>query len=328
MSRMPHAILPALVIALSLPSSALAQWKPAKEVEVVVPNSPGGGNDTLARLIQRIWKDRQIVTASALVSNKPGGAGNVALQYLSQRHADGQSMAIVSVTQQLNYITGNSTVRHTDFTPMAVLLGDYVAFAVRADSPIRTGKDLMDRLRKDPGSASVGVTGIGGNNHVALVMAARSAGVDTRKLRTPVFSSSAESITAMLGGHIDVHSGSVGPLSGQMKAGQIRVIAISSEQRLAGDFAQAPTWKDQGISGVFNTWRGLWGPKGMAAPQLAYWDKALAQLTQSSEWKKELETRMWADDYMDSRATQKYLDGLHAEMRAVLKEIGLAKNMD
>ena len=104
------------------------------------------------------------------------------------------------------------------------MIGDFIGFAVRADSPIMSGKDLLERLKKDPSGLSA--------------------------------------VTALLGGHIDLHIGSVGPLAKQLEAGRVRILAITSDQRLAGPLASIPTWKEQGIAGTFNTCRGLWGPKG------------------------------------------------------------------
>ena len=317
----------ALLAAIALPAFG-AEWKPAAQVEIVVPNAPGGGNDAVARMMQRIWQDKRLVAASGVVVNKPGGGGNTTLNYLAQKPGDPQTMAVVSVTQQLNYIVGTSTHRHRDFTPLAVMIGDFIGFAVRADSPIVTGKDLIDRLRKDPSALSAGITAIGGNNHIAYVLAARSAGIDTRKLKTPVFQSSGESVTALLGGHIDLHIGSVGPLTKQLEAGRVRIVAITSDQRLTGPFAPIPTWKEQGIAGTFNTWRGLWGPRGMGADQVAYWDGVLERVSRDPQWKENLDANHWHNDYRNSRDAVRYLDGLHVEMRDVLKELGLAKQLD
>jgi putative tricarboxylic transport membrane protein len=279
-------------------------------------------------MMQRIWQERRLVPTAGVVVNKPGGGGNATLSYLAQKPGDPQFMAVVSVTQQLNYIAGTSTHRHRDFTPLAVMIGDFIGFAVRADSPIVTGKDLVDRLRKDPSSLTAGITAIGGNNHIAYVLAARSAGIDTRKLKTPVFQSSGESVTALLGGHIDLHIGSVGPLTKQLEAGRVRIVAITSDQRLTGPFAVIPTWKEQGIAGTFNTWRGLWGPKGMSADHVAFWDGVLERVSRDPQWKENLDGNHWQNDYRNSRDALRYLDKVHVELRDVLKELGLAKQLD
>jgi putative tricarboxylic transport membrane protein len=305
-----------------------ADWKPSGQVEIVVPNSPGGGNDAVGRLLQKIWQERRLVSTPAIVSNKPAGGGSAALTYLSQKTNDQNVMAVVSITQQLNYITGTQSQRHRDFTPLAIMIGDFIGFAVRADSTIVSGKDLIERLKKDPAALAAGITAIGGNNHIAYVLAARSAGIDTRKLKTPVFQSSGESITALLGGHIDLHIGSVGPLTQQLEAGRVRIVAITSDQRLTGAFASIPTWKEQGIAGTFNTWRGVWGTKGLTADQLAFWDEVLERVSRDPQWKEILAANHWESDYKNSRDALRYLDALHGELRDVLKEIGLAKRLD
>lgn len=307
--------------------AAGAQWKPKTPVEIVVPNSPGGGNDAVARLMQRIWTSQRLVDTPSSVVNKPGGAGNVALTYISQKPGDAHYMSIVSVTQQLNYIIGTSKFRYLDFTPLATLIGDFVAYAVRTDSPLKSGRDMIEQLRKDPASLNIGVTAVGGNNHIALVLATRSAGVNSAKLKTPVFQSSGDSITAMLGGHIEVHVGSIGPLRAHLENGRVRILAVSSEKRLPGGLAQVPTWTEQGVKGTFSTWRGVWGPKGMSAEQLVYWDQVLTQLAQSDEWKQALEKWNWVNDHRTSRETAKYLDALNEQLKEALKEIGLAKNL-
>ena len=305
-----------------------ADWKPASPVEIVIPNAPGGGNDAVGRLLQRIWQERKLIPTSGVAVNKPGGGGTVALNYLHQKPHDAHAMAVVSITQQLNYIVGSSPLRHRDFTPLTVMIGDYIGFAVRADSPIQNGRDLIERLKKDPASLSAGVTAIGGNNHIAYVLAARAAGADTRKLKTPVFQSSGESLTALLGGHIDLHMGSVGPLTKHLEAGRVRIVAVTSDKRLTGPFATIPTWKEQGVAGTFNTWRGLWAPKGLSAEQIAFWDEVLDKVSRDTHWKETLEANHWDGDYRNSRDTMRYLDGVHVELRDVLKELGLAKRVD
>jgi len=325
-------LLPLLFVLMMVPvlvsSSIAAEWKPVNPIEIVIPNAPGGGNDAVGRLLQRIWQERKLTATSGVVVNKTGGGGTVALNYLAQKANDPHAIAVVSITQQLNYIVGSSPLRHRDFTPLAVMIGDFIGFAVRADSPITNGRDLIERLKKDPSALSAGVTAIGGNNHIAYVLAARAAGADTRKLKTPVFQSSGESLTALLGGHIDLHMGSVGPLTKHLETGRVRIIAVTSDKRLSGPFATIPTWKEQGVAGTFNTWRGLWAPKGLSAEQIAYWDEVLEKVSRDAQWKETLEANHWESDYRNNRDTMRYLDGVHVELRDVLKELGLAKRLD
>ncbi len=316
------------LIAVHAAPLAAAEWKPAAQVEIVVPNAPGGGNDAIARLLQKLLQEKRLVATPIVVVNKPAGGGSATLSYLAQKAGDPHLMAAVSITQQLNYITGTQVQRYRDFTPLATMIGDFIGFAVRADSPITSGKDLLERLKKDPSALAAGITAIGGNNHIAYVLAARSAGVDTRKLKLPVFQSSGDSVTALLGGHIDLHIGSTSQLVKQLEAGKIRILAVTSEQRLTGPLAAVPTWKELGVAGTFNTWRGVWGPKGLSAEQVAFWDDALERISRDPQWRDNLVANQWESDYRNSRDTLKYLDALHAELRDVLKELGLARKLD
>ena len=325
-----HFLRAALALACLLATAPLAaaDWKPANQIEIVVPNSPGGGNDAVGRLLQKLLQDRKLIPTPAIVTNKPAGGGSATLTYLGQKPNDPHFLAVVSITQQLNYITGTQAQRYRDFTSLATMIGDFIGFAVRADSPITSGKDLIERLKKDPTSIAAGITALGGNNHIAYVLAARSGGADTRKLKTPVFQSSGDSMTALLGGHIDLHIGSVGPLAKQLEAGKVRIIAITSDQRLVGPLAAIPTWKEQGIAGTFNTWRGFWAPKGLTPEQIAFWDDAFERLSRDAQWKESLAQNLWENDYRNSRDTLRYLDALHNELRDVLKDLGLAKKLD
>jgi len=113
---------------------------------------------------------------------------------------------------------------------------------VRADSPIKSGRDLVDMLRKNPQAASFGIsTSLGGANHTTLLTCLRAGGVDIRKLRAAVFPGGAATTTAVLGGHVDVVNTGLGNMIGYMREGKLRVLAISSPKRMWGDFANVPT---------------------------------------------------------------------------------------
>ncbi|MGZ5095147.1 MAG: tripartite tricarboxylate transporter substrate-binding protein [Burkholderiales bacterium] len=107
--------------------------------------------------------------------------------------------------------------------------------------------------------------------------------------------------------------------------GKLRPLAISSPQRLGGVFSIAPTWKEQGVNAVSSSWRGLMGPRGMTAEQIAYWDRVFAALVKTDGWKKDLEENFWDEGYADAKSTRKRLDDEYAEYKAILTELGVAK---
>lgn len=312
-----------LVAAMSVHAQA---WQPDRNVEIVINTAPGSGQDSTGRLIQKILQDRKAVPTSITVVNKPGGGGAIAYGYLQSHAANGHFVSIASKSLLTNHISGRSQVTYSDLTPMAILFDEYITVAVKADSPIKSGREIIERLKKDPGALSFGVaTSLGNPNHQGIAKALKVSGIDLKKTKTPVFQSGGQAITALLGGHVDAVPGSVGLMRKHLEAGTIRIVAVAAPQRVGGLFANVPTWKEQGADAVVSNWRGLIGPPGMTTAQLAYWDNALKQLSQTDAWKKELADNNWDNEYKTSAETKKYMDAEYAELKAFLMELELVK---
>lgn len=301
-------------------------WKPEKAVELIAPSAAGGGTDKTARLIQKIWQERQLIEVPVSVMNKPGGSGALALTYLKSHTADPHFLQIVSAVLLTNHISGRSAFSYTDFTPVALLNSEYVALAVKADSPIRSLRDLAARLKQDASAASIAVgTSLGGVNHITAALVARAAGADVKKLKTVVFKSSAESAIATLGGHVDVMATSASLALPHVRSGAMRIIALSAPRRVSGALASVPTLKEEGIDAVVDNFRLMMAAAGIGPAQVAYWDDVMARLVQAEEWRKDLENNLWENTYMNSRDTRKYLDAQYLELKSALTEVGLAK---
>lgn len=308
------------------PSAVLAQqWKPAKPVELVVGSAPGGSPDIMARLVQTIFQTSGLVTSSAVV-NKPGGANTVGWAYLNQHAGDAHFIATYSPTLLANRIMGTTHLNYTDFTPLNILAREYVVFGVKPDSPITSLKELTARLKNDPTSVSFAfATARGNHNHVVLSMYLKSIGVDPKVAKAVVYPGGGPALTALLGGHIDVYVASPRSLFPLQKEGRARVLAMSSAQREAGALAELPTFREQGSDAVFFTWRGFMGPKGLKPAEIAYWDGVFDKLAQSDEWKQDTEKQFWNAEYLLSAATRKHLDRENEVMKAILTDLGLAK---
>ena len=317
-------IVPVACAAVLAPGAAPAQeWKPARNVDIVVASGAGGSSDRSARVVQKLLSANSAFP-SVSVTNRPGGGGTVAFAFMSQHAGDPHYISTFSATMVTNHILGVSKQHYSDFTPLSILLREYPLVAVRAESPIMNGKDLLDRLRKDPSSLSFAFASSPGNhNHVIIGMILKAAGVDMRKAKVVVQKSGGEAATAMLGGHIDVFVGAPANLTPHLQSSKARAIGISAPQRQSGTLAGYPTLKEQGMDAVFFSWRGFIGPKGLTAPQIAFWDQAFARAVKGEEWKKDLEQNAWAEDFMGSAATRKHLDGEEALLTGMLAELGV-----
>ena len=313
----------------SLPAACVAQttsWKPARPVEIVIGVSPGGGIDRVARVIQKIAQERRLVEVPLNVVSKPGGGGALALTYLQQHAGDAHYLQITATSLLTNHIAGKSQFSHRDFTPVVLLSDEYIGFLVREDAPLRTGKELLSVFRTAPESLPIGIaTAAGNTNHIAAALAARAAGADVKKLKVVIFGSGGEAMTALLGGHVGLVATPVANSLAHVQAGRIRVIAVAAPQRFEGPLAAVPTWKEQGADVVVANWRPVIGPKGLAAPQVAFWEGTFAKLTQSEEWKSEVARDGSVNHFMGSRELASYFDAQYAQFKSILTDLGLAR---
>jgi putative tricarboxylic transport membrane protein len=308
--------------------SAFAQksWKPDRPIEIIVGTDPGSGFDRTARLLQRIWQTDHLVEQPVTVVNKAGGFGAIGWAYMNQRGKSGNVVAIISPLLLTNNITGNMELSYRDVAPLALLEDEEIAFAVYNDSAIKTGKDFIDKLQHDPSSISVGVSGIGGQNHVALALVAQAAGeIDVAKLKVISFAGSGDVTTSVMGGHVESTASPASTIAPQVQAGRLRAIGISSEQRIGGALADVPTWREQGVDAAFSNWRGVIGPKSMTAEQIQYWDGVLAKTVETQEWKDEVQRSQLTDHYLASHEAGEFLAAENDKLVGIMRKLGLAK---
>lgn len=325
-SRAGHgaaAVLAILTGVLSAPAAAQTAWKPVKPVEIIVSTGAGGIADQNARTIQKIMQDEKLLPVPSVVVNKAGGNQILAVNYVKQFPADPHYFFYANPTVFTNQIAGLSPHLYTDLTPLALLLVDYTVISVRDDSPIKSMKDLVARLKADPQSVSFGFPSRGGPNHLATAQAMRSAGIDPNKLKLVLFKTNAEANTAMLGGHIQATLSSVAAAS--LAGGGARILAVAAPKRLS-ELPNLPTMREQGIeaTGIPN-WRGVFGPKGMTAAQIAFWEDAIAKVAAHPEWKKQLSETNVEPMFLRSAEFGKWLAAEYANTRAVMADIGIAK---
>lgn len=312
----------ATTIALAAPANA-QQWKPSKNVDIVVASGAGGSSDRSARVVQKLLQANPAFP-SVSVTNRPGGGGTVAWTFLTQHPGDAHYIATFSPTMLTNQILGIGKLGYQDFTPLSILLREYVIVTVNADSPMTTAKDLVERLRKDPNSVSFAFASSPGNhNHVLIGMIMKAAGADPKKAKIVIQKSGGAGATALLGGHIDVLVGAPANVLPHIEAGKLRALGLGAPKRQGNRLAAIPTFREQGIDAVFFSWRGFIGPKDLTPAQIAFWDDAFAKAVQGEEWKKDLEMNAWAEDFMGHAETRKHLESEHQLITRMLSELGV-----
>lgn len=320
-----------LLLTLAAPSAVIGQtatgsdtpWRAGTQPEFIVPSGAGAALDTAARKLTELLA-REGVTPSFVVSNRSGAHSVAALEQVERRPTHGGTL----ITLSSGYVTSLAQdalpehLRH--LTPVATLFREYTVVAVRNDSPIKDAKDLVARLRTDPGVVSIGIaTTLGNHIHIAVAQPLKQAGVDVKGLRIVPYKSSAESTAALLGGHLDVVSATTPNLLPHLASGKVRLLAIGAEQRLGGALAQTPTWREQGVDYVNDSFQGVAAASGLSAEHRAFWLNALRRVASSPEWRQFVALNQWQPYFLGPEETAREIQRQVGQTRVLLAELKL-----
>lgn len=318
-------IVAALLLATAGPVAAQTQWRPEKNIEVVVGVNPGGSMDRTARDVQAFLQ-KALAGRNSTVVNKPGGGHSIALTYLAQQRADPHYLQVIHFLLFTNFLTGRTPLNHTSVTPVALLFNENFGFAVKADSPIKTAGDMVQRLKKDPGALSFSVsTGLGTVNHILAARVGQASGVDPKKMKYVVFNSASEGVTAVAGGHVDVAVTTLFSIQSMVEKGMLRFIAVATPKRVPGAMATVPTLREQGIDVELASWRSVVAPAGITPAQIAYWDDVFSKMTKNEDWRANLDKNFLTDHYLSSADTRKFFDSEFGKYKSILTELGMTK---
>lgn len=315
-----------VVLATGAVSAPAQAWQPSRPVAFMVGSAPGGSLDLTARVLQKIWEEKRTLPVSVIVVNKPGAGNGIAWSYLNDRGADGHAIAIGTTNLVSNPVMGAHSIGHRDVTPLALLFDDYFILLVRADSPLKTMADVRQRLMRDPAALAIGFgPGLGAGSHTAAAVTVKAMGVDAGKGRWVPYRSAGEAILAMLGGEIDIVSGTAVNAPAFIASGRVRAIGIIAPQRLSGALASVPTIREQGVNAEFTNWRAVIGPKGMHRDHVTYWVQALRTATSSEQWQKELVRSFWKSNFLTGAALDSFLEQQAVAFRGIWADIGVKK---
>lgn len=265
---------------------AQTAWKPTERINYVVGVAPGGTVDLYARGIKDTLDTLKLVNGqSILVENKVGAGGALAMQQLKSHAGNAHYLGTFHTGAIAGAVTGLIKADPRDFVPVAMLVEETSLVAVRADSPLKDGRDLVAALKADPGKLRIAVApAMGQNTHLAIAKPLNTAGVAIDKLTIAPFRSSAESVTALLGGHVDVVSATAPVILPQVQAGKLRILASAAPEPGVGPLAGVKTWREQGVAADYVSYNGVTLPPGVTADQIRFWEDALRKVSQDKAW--------------------------------------------
>jgi len=297
-------------------------WRPEHEVELIAGTPAGGGQDRPARVLIELLKGA--VDRAITLTNIAGRGGGNGWDYLARHAGDPHKLAINSPTIITNRLLGESTLDHAALTPLANLYTEYLVFVVRPGGAIRDARDLVAKLAADTARVPIAfATAIGNMNHIALGKITQAAGGDVRALATAVFDSARYAVAHVVDGHAELGVITATSAVPELVAGALRAIAVSAPARMTAPFDTVPHWGELGIDCVVGTWRGVIAAGHLAPAHVAFWEHALADATQTPQWRAELARHHWVDTYMGAAQTRASLDREQHVMADVLGALGL-----
>ncbi|MEU9560060.1 Bug family tripartite tricarboxylate transporter substrate binding protein [Streptomyces fumanus] len=290
-------------------------------LRLMVPNTPGGGYDITARTAAKDAEDAGL-THTIEVFNLPGAGGTVGLSRLVGEHGNGR-LAMSMGLGVVGAVRSNHAPRTlADTTPIARLTEEQDVVVVAEDSPYRTIGDLVGAWRKDPGGLPVGGgSSPGGPDHLAPMLMARAAGIPPKRVNYVPFDGGGELLASILGNKVAFGVSGVGEYLDQIRAGELRLLAVTGPQRVAG--LDAPTLKESGYDVEFTNWRGIVAPPGLSGAERDKLIRLVEELHDSPEWRRSLERNGWDDAFLTGERFGAFLDAQDQRVVSVLKELGL-----
>ena len=310
----------ALVAGAALSSAALAQ---APGLKIMAPAAPGGGWDQTARSVAQALMEAGL-SPSVQVNNVPGAGGTIGIaQFVNSAKGDATQLMASGYVMVGAIITNKSPVTLDQVTPIARLTGEWQAVAVPASSPIKTMTELGQMIKADPAKVSWAGGSAGGPDHILAALITKNVGADPSRTNYIAFSGGGESLGALLGGKVTAGINSLSEFMSQVKAGKLRLLAVSTPNRLPD--VDAPTLKESGIDLELSNWRMIVAPSGISPEERARLTKTFEDLAKSEPWKKMLALKGWDDIFLTGPALDEFVKTEQTRTGAVLKDVGLAK---
>ncbi|MFC5523903.1 tripartite tricarboxylate transporter substrate binding protein [Polaromonas jejuensis] len=301
--------------ALPLPAFAAANLK------IMIPSNPGGGWDTTARTLGKVMMESGSAS-TVTYDNKGGAAGALGLaQFVNGSKGDGNALMVMGAVMLGGLITGKPPVSLSQATPIARLTSEYNVFVLPANSPFKSMKEVIEQLKKDPGSVKWGGGSRGSTEHIAAAMIAREVGVDPAKINYVAFRGGGEATAAILGGNVTVGGSGYSEFAEYISTGKMKALAVTSEARLKA--VNVPTLKEQGIDVVLGNWRGIYGAPGISPAQREALTAMVLKAVKSKSWMEACEKNGWTPAVLTGPAFDKFVDDDFASLRATMVKTGM-----
>jgi len=274
----------AAIWALGVTTAASAAY-PERPVTVIVPFTAGGDADLSARNLAPALQ--KVIAQSVVVMNRAGASGSIGSQFVKEAKPDGYTLLLARIGSQalLPALQRNLGYSWDDFTFLGLLERNPFVCAVHVDSPYRTFDDLVQAMRKNPGKLNYSTSGPGTILNLGPQMMFDVLKLGPEAAVQIAYKGGGDAALAVLSRDVDFNCGNLTSLIGNLKAGRMRALFTTTPQRWP-DIADVPTVRELGypqLEAIIG-WSALYGPPGMPAELVAYWEAALARVSSDPQW--------------------------------------------
>jgi putative tricarboxylic transport membrane protein len=314
--------------ALTIAGQAYA-YEPARSAECIAPANPGGGWDFTCRSVGKVLVDLEYIKGNVQTVNMPGAGGGVAFAHtISKRDKDDSLIVAASTATTTRLAQGQFPGMNADQVKWVGTLGaDYGIIAVGKDSKYTSLTQILDALKQDPNSVKfAGGSASGGWDHLKVLMTAQKADVkNLPKIRYLAYSGGSEALVQVVGGHVDAFTGDISEVKGFMESGDLRVLAVLSEERLPAPFDGIPTAMEQGIDSIAPNWRGFYVPGNASKESYDWWVSTIDELYKTQEWKDVMTKNGLIPFHKSGPEFTAFVKQQTADIQKLSKDIGLIK---
>ncbi|MGE0448812.1 MAG: tripartite tricarboxylate transporter substrate-binding protein [Vicinamibacterales bacterium] len=308
---------------LHVPLNAEQQYS---QLRLIAPAAPGGGWDQTARVMQQVLQQTGLA-GLAPVENIPGAAGTIGLsRFVNSERGRGDTLLVSGLIMLGAIVTHASPVTLSQVTPIARLTAEYEVIVVPSASPYRSLRALLDAFRERPESISWGGGSAGGTDQILAGLVADAIGVSPRRVNYIAYSGGGEAMSAILGGQVSAGINGLAEFAAQIEAGTVRVLAISSAERLPG--LDAPTLREQGVDIEFENWRCVMAAPGISDEERRQAEQTIAAMVRSQPWRAALERYRWMDRHLDGDAFEQFLTSEEQRVHDILDKLGLGQRAE
>ena len=314
-----------VVTGFAAPALADGHAKKPDQLHFLIPGGAGGGWDGTARGTGEALTKSGLLKSASFENMSGGGGGKAIAHLIETANRQHGTLMVNSTPIVIRSLQGVFPQSFRDLTPVAAVIGDYAAFVVPTGSKYTNFTQLVDDFMADAKSVKVAGGSVRGSmDHLVAAMAFKAAGGDARQVRYVPYDAGGKAMAGLLSGETQVLSTGLGEALDMQKAGQVRILAVTADDRLA-EASDVPTLKELGMEVTFVNWRGFFGAPGLPEATAKAYATMFEEMYTTAEWEDVRARNGWVNIYKPRAEFVSFLEDQEKVVGDLMRELGFLK---